>query len=1030
MTSAPAGLIVATGTGGRGILDAMTTRATSRVLVGRDTELGQLRDAFKRARADEPVAVLVGGEAGVGKTRLVEEFRRYAEADDARVLVGQCLELGEDGLPFAPFAAILRDLLRRDGVAAFAGYEQELARLLPELAAAVAPGPPAGWDSNRGHLFEVVSALVERLAADRPLVLVVEDLHWADRSTRDLIRFLVRSVRATRSLLVGTYRSDELHRGHPLRAFLAELDRVRSVERLDLDRLDRDGTAQILHHLLDREPPASMVEDIHARAQGNPFFIEELAGCADDACGGLPDNVRDLLLARVDQLPEAAQRVLRIAAAGGNPIGHRLLAEVAGVPEVELEDALRAAVAAQLLVPDGDGEAYEFRHALVREAVHDDLLPGQHTRLHARYAAAIEARPELVGGERAPAELAHHWYLAHDHPRALTAAVHAAVAAQQRYAYAEQSRLLDRVLALWDQVPDAAQRAGMPHLDLLIAAVEAANEAGNHSRALSLNKAALAEIDPEIGRDAKTGEEATAPLRAAQLLVRQAKLLIQLGKSDGSAALQRAYELSKLVDDGAERAGLVADVAFQLAQADREAGGRLAREAAELARRVGDPAAEVRAAITSGHSCAKLISAEQGLAELARAQEIALATGDRQSLLRILVNTSDLRYEVGDYAESARVAESGLADSRQLGMARSNGIFLLGNLAEALVALGRFDEAEARCTEAARLDPPGTFALLWMVQRAQVRLTRGHPGADQAVARAVGFLSRPYLRPSTRLPLQELRINAALAAGDLDTAVAVAAAAVRQPRLTDEPRYAWPLLAAAARAAAADEARRNRPQQAFSADEARRNRPQQAFSADEARRNRPQQAFSAAGDAELRERVAATAGTMRATYPAERAYAAQTAAEFAPDPYPAWRETVTAWRADGQPYPLARALLQLAEAAAGAGDRPAAAEAVAEAGQLAATLDAVPLAEQVQVLARRLGVRVATAGAGTELLTSRELEVLRLVAAGHSNRRIAGELFISPKTASVHVSRIIAKLAVANRVEAAAVAHRLGLLSG
>jgi predicted ATPase/DNA-binding CsgD family transcriptional regulator len=991
MTSAPAGFNVATGMGGRGILDAMTARATSRVLVGRETELGQLRDALKRARADEPVAVLVGGEAGVGKTRLVEEFRQHVEAEDSRVLVGHSLELGEDGLPFAPFAAILRDLLRRDGVTAFAGYEVELARLLPELAAAAGPGPAAGWDSNRGHLFEVVSALVERLAADRPLVLVVEDLHWADRSTRDLIRFLVRSLRATRSLLIGTYRSDELHRGHPLRAFLAELDRVRSVERLDLDRLDRDGTAKILHHLLDREPPASMVEDIHARAQGNPFFIEELAGCADDAGVGLPDNVRDLLLARVDQLPEPAQRVLRIASAGGNPIGHRLLAEVAGVPEVELEDALRAAVAAQLLVPDGDGEAYEFRHALVREAVHDDLLPGQHTRLHARYAAAIEARPELVGVERAPAELAHHWYLAHDHPRALTAAVHAAAAAQQRYAYAEQSRLLDRVLALWDQVPDAPQRAGMPHLDLLIAAVEAANEAGNHAQGLSLNKAALAEIDPE-----------GAPLRAAQLLVRQAKLLVQLGKSDGSAALQRAYELSKLVDDGAERAGLVADVAFQLAQGDRQAGGRLAQEAADLARQVGDPAAEVRAAITSGHSCAKLISAEQGLAELARAEEIAVGTGDRQSLQRILVNISDMRYEIGDYAESARVAESGLADAWQLGIARTNGVFLLGNLAEALVALGRFDEAEARCTEAARLDPPGTYALLWMVQRAQVRLARGHPGADQAVARAVGFLSRLYLRPSVRLPLQELRISAALAAGDLDTAVAVAAAAVRQPRLSDEPRYAWPLLAAAARTAAADEARRNRPQQAF----------------------------SAAGDAEVRELVAAAAGTMRATYPAQRAYAAQTAAEFAADPYQAWRETVVAWRADGQPYPLACALVRLAEAAAGAGDKPAAVEAAAEAGQLAARLDAVPLAEQVQVLARRLGVRVATAGAGSELLTSRELEVLRLVAAGHSNRRIADELFISPKTASVHVSRIIAKLAVANRVEAAAVAHRLGLLGG
>jgi predicted ATPase len=240
--AAPAPVILATGAGERGILDHVTARTASAVLVGRESELGQLRDALKRARAGEPVAVLVGGEAGVGKTRLVEEFTGYATTGDARVLVGQCLELGEDGLPFAPFAGILRALLRTDGPAAFAGYEQELARLLPELGPAGQPG------DSPGHLFDVIGALFERLAAECPLVLVVEDLHWADRSTRDLIRFLVRSSRAARALLVGTYRSDELHRGHPLRAFLADLDRVRVAERLDLDRLDRDGTAAILHH--------------------------------------------------------------------------------------------------------------------------------------------------------------------------------------------------------------------------------------------------------------------------------------------------------------------------------------------------------------------------------------------------------------------------------------------------------------------------------------------------------------------------------------------------------------------------------------------------------------------------------------------------------------------------------------------------------------------------------------------------------------------------------------------------------------
>ncbi|WP_208021001.1 ATP-binding protein [Verrucosispora sioxanthis] len=277
-------------------------------------------------------------------------------------------------------------------------------------------------DAPRGYLFDLVAQLFGRLAAARPLIVAIEDLHWADRSTRDLIGFLVRAGHPGPLLLICTYRTDELHRGHPLRPFLAELDRARGVERVELSRLERDGTGAVLAGLLGAEPAARAVDDIHDRTQGNPLFIEELAAAGSPiGCAALPETLRDLLLARVDRLPESAQRVLRIAAAGGNRLAHQLLAEVAGLPEAELDDAVRAAVAAQLLVADPDGD-YEFRHALVREAVHDELLPGEHARLHARFAAAIEAQPHLVAAGRAPAEIAHHWYAAHDHPRALVAA--------------------------------------------------------------------------------------------------------------------------------------------------------------------------------------------------------------------------------------------------------------------------------------------------------------------------------------------------------------------------------------------------------------------------------------------------------------------------------------------------------------------------------------------------------------------------------------------------------------------------------
>ncbi|WP_422773928.1 helix-turn-helix transcriptional regulator [Plantactinospora sp. WMMC1484] len=990
----------------------MTTRAASSVLVGRQPELAALRDGLKRVRADEPVALLVGGEAGVGKSRLIEEFGRYAAAGGSQLLVGHCLELGEQGLPFAPFAEALRQLLRRDGPAAFEGYEREFGRLLPELdrlAAAppgaehrTAPEGPGGAglspDPHRGYLFELVAGLFTRLAARCPLVLVIEDLHWADRSTRDLIAFLVRAVRPARVLLVCTYRSDELHRGHPLRPFLGELDRTRGVERIELDRLDREGTGQILADLFGFEPSDRAIDTIHDRTQGNPFFVEELAAASDPSgCADLPETLRDLLLARVDRLPEPAQRVLRIAGAGGTRIAHELLAEVAGVPETELEEALRAAVAAQLVVADPDG-GYEFRHALVREAVHEDLLPGEHARLHARYAAAIEAQPQLVADGRVPAELAHHWYAAHDYPRALTAAWAAAEAAGSRFAYAEQGRLLERVLELWQQVPDAEQRLGRDYPAVLEATLSATSTAGDYGRALALTRAMLAELDG-----------ATEPVRTARVRLLRGRLLRILGKSDGVDELREAYHLVTGVDvepragvdvepragiDGGPGAGvdgdprrvrLLADIAFQLARVDRAEGGRIAAEAVAAATALGGEVL-LSATLAAGWVCSRQVSADAGLADLRRAAELARAAGDSETLVTALVVTSDVLCEVGRYAESAEAAAAGYAEARRVGISRSTGAFLLSNQAEALIALGRWDEADELCGQAARLDLPGITGYHWLQLRAGLRLARGQAGADDLVARALGFLRRPYL--PLELPLHELRVEAALMAGDVAAAVEAAGVLLGR-RLDTNPRYGWPALAAAARAAVA------------------------------------------AGDQDLAERVRSAAAGITARYPAELAYAAQVLATFASGgaAVPGWQAAVAAWRVGGQRYPLGRALYSLAEAAATAGDRVQAAAALEEVVAIAGELAAVPLGESAATLARRLGLRAAPGAApGTDLLTAREREVLRLVAEGHSNSRIAQRLFISPKTASVHVSRIIAKLEVSNRIEAAAVAHRLGLL--
>ncbi|HTF07421.1 MAG TPA: AAA family ATPase [Asanoa sp.] len=1007
----------------------MTLRARSTAFVGRDAEIAALREALKRVRTEEPAMVLVGGEAGVGKTRLIEEFARHGGG--ARFLTGQCLELGEEGLPYAPFAGILRELVRAEGVAVLEGHEAEFARLLPELGA-------VSHDADRGVLFDRVATLLTRLAADRPLVVVLEDLHWADRSTRDLIEFLVRGARTARVLMICTYRTDELHRGHPLRAFVAELDRARGVERLDLGRLDRDGTAEILANIFGGEPAQRAIDKVHQRAQGNPFFVEELAASGDPAaCADIPESLRDLLLARVDRLPESAQPVLRIAAAGGNRIGHDLLTTVAGLPETALDTALRTAVTAQLLVADAEG-GYEFRHALVREAVHDDLLPGEHARLHARYAAAIEADPTLVAAGRAPAEIAHHWYAAHDHPRALVTSRAAAVAAGERYAHAEQARLLERVLELWEQIPDAGERLGLDHLTLLEETMVATYTAGDFKRSLSLSRAALHAVD-------RTAE----PLRAARLLSRRGKLLGSLGKSDGIKEIQEAVVLAEAAPDDAARAMLLADIAYQISRVDRLEGARIASVARAAAESLGNDSAAVYATLTLGRLCSHLVAAEVGLPELREAEERAKSLGDIEGLVHARVSISDALFEVGDYAASAKTAALGTKDAAKVGVDRSSGAFLRSNHAEALVALGRWDEADAICAESARFDPPGHLGLHWLQIRANLRLARGDASAPELIGRALAFLRRPYVSAQHRLPLLVLQVEAALAAGDAAAAASAAHSALAASDLIANPRYTWALLAVSARAAvvADDPALRSSIEALagdldcqYSADRAHAAQIAASFAAAApgsavaawgggVGRGGPAVAAKRGGTDVGGSAASAQPGLAGSAVPAQRGVAEATgsAANGVAAARERWAAAVDAWRTDGQPYALARALVAFAEVLAAAGDRAAVGEALEEAGALAADLDARPLRDEVARLARRVGLRGAV-GAGPDVLTAREREVLRLVAVGHSNSRIATELYLSPKTVSVHVSRIIAKLEVTNRIEAAAVAHRLGLL--
>ena len=376
---------------------------SSPVLVGRAAQLSALAAALAEAGHGHPATVLVGGEAGVGKSRLLAEFATRSRGDGTRVLTGGCLELGADGLPFAPFTAVLRELVRDLGAAGVAdllpgGATRELARLLPEFGE---PAPAEDAGEARARLFEQVLILLEQLAEISPVLLVIEDAHWADRSTRDLLAFLIRNQQALDGLLiVVTYRSDELHRTHPLRPLLAELDRVGWVRRMDLGRLSGPDTGELAARLLGHPPSPDLVAAVYRRTEGNPLFVEALL----EFGSGLPESLRDLLVASVRRLPEETQDAVRVASAAGERTGHALLAAVTGLDLAGLAQVLRPAVAANVLLIDEDG--FVFRHALIREAMNEELLPGESSQLHSRFAEAIAADPALVPPGRAAVEQA------------------------------------------------------------------------------------------------------------------------------------------------------------------------------------------------------------------------------------------------------------------------------------------------------------------------------------------------------------------------------------------------------------------------------------------------------------------------------------------------------------------------------------------------------------------------------------------------------------------------------------------------
>lgn len=955
-------------------------RLVSPLMIGREPEMSALEDAFTDASSGVQRTVLISAEAGGGKTRLIREATRRL-AGDATVLQGWCLDQGEPGLPFAPFVAVVRQMLKErgaSGIGSLVGREgmRELSRLLPALGPAPSDGDPG---MARSRLFESLRALLEALAAEATVVLVLEDLHWADRATRDFLLYLVRNLTGTRLLMLASYRTEALRGAHPLRSGLVELARVEGVTTLALPRLSRAHVALQMHALLGHEPTSEMVAAVYARGEGVPLFTEAML-CEDGSVRAtVPGTLRDLLLGPIADLSGRAREVLNAMAIGGLCVQHRLLSAVVGANG--LDAALREAVAANLLAPDSDA-GYGFRHALIRDAIREDLLAGERCRLHRAYAQALDADPALGDETWTAAALALHWREAGAPVESLQAAWRAAGEAASRLAYGEQLAMLEHVLALWNRLDAASRPRGVDRARVLELAADAACWAVEPDRGLRLVEAGLAE--PDLAADGT---------RVAALLLQRAMMRQQQMHAGELDDLETALRLSP------HATGLRAEALGQFCRALHLQGHSdrippLAAELSQVAKHLG--AKEWRVEAMVANVLADPAPDDAAVATLYRALRTAEDIGSGRLEMIARVALVDAYCAQGAHAAAVEEAQVAWRRTRQLGQARYLGASVACLLAHSLVAVGRWDDAVDVIAEAFDLDPSPLGRAQLSVINGLLAAWRGNINTAQRSLQALQeSASGPQDAPRIAAAVTLLSIELSQLRGEPAAALA-ACRGIESLRGCLRPRDLWPVLAAAWRSCA---------------------------------------------DADNSEAVCAMLGEsmegLPQSGPTEHAFAMLCAAERSRrggrSDAMAWSAAVAAGDALGPPHLLAYALMRLGAASFACGDRGKGTAALRRAAGLARHLAAAPLEARIVTVARRARVDLwpgstDTPAAAPMGLTLRELEVLRLVSEGRSNREIAADLFITAKTASVHVSNILAKLDVSSRGAAAAAARRLGLV--
>jgi class 3 adenylate cyclase/tetratricopeptide (TPR) repeat protein len=854
-------------------------------IVGRVAERKALLAAYALVAAGRSQLLLLTGAAGIGKTRLVEELCAQAAsaAGGAQVLVGESAPLAGAALAYGPFVAALRDqagwLLADDGAG--------------DMLAA------------RHRLFVRVLELLAALAARSPVVLVLEDLHWADESSRELLAFLAVRLRDKPVLMVGTLREEELAGG--VGQWLAELERRPGVTRLRLGRLPNSEIAELVTELLPADTASpERVAAVVAAAEGNPLYARELAYAGPET---LPSSISDAVLAKADGLTAQARAVVDQVCVADGGMSHDLLAATVPLPEKRLLASTRRAVASGLLVTSGDG--YAFGHALIRQVLYAHLLPGDRRQLHRRLAEALAPQTDSD-----PGLLAQHWHLAGCLDRAAPAAIVAARQAVSARAYPEAVRYYALAIELAAWLPE-------PVPALVEEAAQAASWAGDPDRAAEWAEQALDQ--PGSAR----------PADRARLLERIGRYRFQAG--DLNAAVDATGQAVELLSDGppsALRARVLAALAtWRMLLGEFDEARPIAVRAVSEAQQVGAVAEHAHGLATLGIIEAQRGELDAGMVALRESFALARRTSNVEDVVRAATNLVYLLGTAGRFTEALEAAQAGQQAARSLDAPPALTSALDNNSAAVLHATGRWQEADQLLAE---VIGESAVKVTRYLELLQLELAVGQ-GDSQRAAKLAASLEKAPPDPGLIGPLRACLAEQALYAGDLATAAGEVLDGLAALAGTGWSEEEIRLLAAGAQAAADLTAL-----------------PVAARPSD-----LPEPWESAASTFGDRARTIKDRDSIGR--PAVAAFGALAAAEQArqhgTDDGATWRAVADAWRVAGQPYREAYACLREAEAVARAGQREQAARAMAAGEALARGLPSAPLLSLAGELARRARLR-------------------------------------------------------------------------